>query len=57
MPHLQQLKLSHVAGVSDEGITALSRMTGLLELSVLGPHNRALSQNSLASLAPIRGLR
>eukprot|EP00878_Enallax_costatus_P036691 GHUV01041228.1.p1 GENE.GHUV01041228.1~~GHUV01041228.1.p1 ORF type:complete len:404 (+),score=134.30 GHUV01041228.1:64-1212(+) len=55
--NLQQLKLSHVAGVSDEGISSLSRLTGLLELSVLGPHNKALSQNSLAALAPIRGLR
>lgn len=57
LPHLQQLRLAHVAGVSDEGIVALSCITSLLELTVLGPHNKALSQNSLAALAPIRGLR
>jgi hypothetical protein len=57
LPSLQQLKLSHVAGLCDEGVEALSRLTGLVELSVVAPHNKGLTQSSLALLAPLRGLR
>jgi hypothetical protein len=57
LPNLQQLKLSHVSGLCDEGVEALSRLTALVELSVVAPHNRALTQSSLALLAPLRGLR
>jgi hypothetical protein len=57
LPSLQQLKLSHVAGLCDEGVEALSRLTGLVDLSVVAPHNKALTQSSLALLAPLRCLR
>jgi hypothetical protein len=57
LPNLQQLKLSHVSGLCDEGVEALSRLTGLVELSVVAPHNKALTQSSLVLLAPLRGLR
>eukprot|EP00882_Tetradesmus_deserticola_P003943 GHRQ01004169.1.p1 GENE.GHRQ01004169.1~~GHRQ01004169.1.p1 ORF type:complete len:540 (+),score=233.07 GHRQ01004169.1:193-1812(+) len=57
LPSLQQLKLCHVSGLCDEGVVALSRLTGLVELSVVAPHNKALTQRSLAALAPLRGLR
>uniref|UniRef100_A0A383VIH7 F-box domain-containing protein n=1 Tax=Tetradesmus obliquus TaxID=3088 RepID=A0A383VIH7_TETOB len=57
LPSLQQLKLCHVSGLCDEGVEALSRLTGLVELSVVAPHNKALTQSSLALLAPLRSLR
>jgi hypothetical protein len=57
LPQLQLLKLAHVAGLCDEGVSSLRNLTGLLELAVLGPHNKALSQTSLRALAPLRGLR
>ncbi|WIA18363.1 hypothetical protein OEZ85_009828 [Tetradesmus obliquus] len=57
LPSLQQLKLCHVSGLCDEGVEALSRLTGLVELSVVAPHNKGLTQSSLALLAPLRSLR
>jgi hypothetical protein len=54
---LQQLKLSHVAGLSDAGIRGLSYLTGLTELCVLAPANMAVTQGSLEALAPLRDLR
>lgn len=57
LPSLQQLKLCHVSGLCDEGVEALSRLTGLVDLSVVAPHNKGLTQSSLALLAPLRSLR
>lgn len=54
---LQRLKLSHVAGLSDCGLRGLSCLTGLTELSVLAPANKAVSQDSLQALAPLRDMR
>jgi hypothetical protein len=54
---LHQLKLSHVAGLTDAGICGLSCLTGLTELCVLAPSNKAVSQDSLAALAPLRDVR
>jgi hypothetical protein len=53
----QALKLCRVAGLTDAGIASLSRVTALRELSVEAPLNRALTQGSLAQLAPLRELR
>lgn len=55
--NLQQLKLAHVAGLSDAGIRGLSCLTGLTELCVLCPTNKAVSQDSLVALAPLRDIR
>lgn len=57
LPSLQQLKLCHVSGLCDEGVEALSRLTGLVELSVVAPHNKGLTQSSLDLLAPLQSLR
>lgn len=46
-----------MSGLCDEGVEALSRLTGLVELSVVAPHNKGLTQSSLALLAPLRSLR
>jgi hypothetical protein len=54
---LQQLKLACVAGLTDTGITSLSRVTGLQQLSVVAPQNKGLTQASLVALAPLRDLR
>lgn len=54
---LQQLKLAHVAGLSDAGIRSLSSLTGLTELCVLAPTNKAVSQSSLMALTPLRDIR
>jgi hypothetical protein len=54
---LQQLKLAHVAGLSDAGIRGLSCLTGLTELCVLAPTNKAVSQGSLVALTPLRDIR
>lgn len=57
LPQLQTLKLSRVAGLSDAGVSALSRVASLQDLSVAAPHNKVLTQASLAALAPLRNLR
>ncbi len=54
---LQQLKLAHVAGLTDAGICGLSCLTGLTELCVLAPANKAVSQGSLVALTPLRDIR
>lgn len=55
---LQHLKLSHVAGLTDTAIArGLSHLTALTELCVLAPQNSAVSQASLAALAPLRDIR
>ncbi len=48
---------SNVCGLCDEAIKELSRVTTLRELHLLAPHNKAVTQRALHSLAPLRSLR
>jgi hypothetical protein len=57
MPDLQQLKLAHVAGLCNSGVSALSRLTALQQLTLVAPRNKAVTQASLHSLAGLRELR
>ena len=56
-PRLARLRLSGVAGLTDGALAALARLTALEELAVLAPLNRAVTQQGLLALAPLRGLR
>ncbi|KAI8475526.1 MAG: hypothetical protein J3K34DRAFT_517343 [Monoraphidium minutum] len=56
-PRLSRLRLSRIAGLSDDGLAGLAVLPELSELEVEAPHNRALSQRGLQSLAPLSSLR
>ncbi|GBF87465.1 hypothetical protein Rsub_00176 [Raphidocelis subcapitata] len=57
VPRLASLRLAGVAGLGDEALASLAGLSELSELSVVGPHNRALTQRGLQALAPLLSLR